>query len=118
MDVFTIESNLGKGAQHIVGKLANGLLIKYPHNKGLLWDRSTSETAQKDLAIHRNWENPIPETEVLDQPTIDNGAEIVKPPYALLTEEVRGRVFRELDLQKSVVRDQVAELLKKSNTGS
>lgn len=114
MKRFTIESNIGRGAQHIVGKLKDGLIIKYPHWAGRTWDISTTETVKRDLAIHKKWGIPIPETSVVDSPEIDTGSATIKPPYAILIEEIRGRILREADLADNDIREQLAELVKRS----
>jgi hypothetical protein len=115
---------IGRGAQHVVGRLrdrknrsgqsSEGRLIKYPHWTGRRWDVSTPATVQKDLAIHRAYSTPIPETSVVIEPTIDDGHSIVKPPYAILVEEIHGRTLREADLEDPAIREQFAELTRRS----
>jgi len=111
---FRIESDVGIGFQHKVGRLKNGLFIKYPHLLGRLWDLSTADTVKKDLAIHREWGTPIPETSVVYHPEIETGETTVNPPYAILSQEIRGRVLRELDLANPNIMEQVVDLVRRS----
>lgn len=108
--MFNIESPVGSGAQHHVGRLGDGLLIKYPHSKGRYWDDSTYQTVMGDLRTHEDYGTPIPETRVIRQPLIDDGKAIIAVPYAIITEEVRGRVFREADLADEGIREQIHKL--------
>lgn len=112
--MFSVVTTIGSGAQHIVGRLEDSQLIKYPHWKGRRWDASTPETVSRDLAIHRAFGIPIPETRVISQPVIDNGKSIVRAPYAIITEEIKGRVFREADLEDDVIRQQIKNLTEAS----
>jgi hypothetical protein len=114
VDRFKIIENIGSGAQHIVGRLQNGLIIKYPHVLGRLWDLSTAATVEKDLARHKRWGTPIPETSVVYNPEIETDKETITPPYAILTREIRGRVLRELDLADPGIREQMTDLVKRS----
>jgi hypothetical protein len=114
MERFTLESKIGRGAQHVVGRLRDGILIKYPHWKGRRWDASTHETVSSDLAVHKRIGTPIPETSVVGDAEIDDGKSLIKAPYAIITEEIRGRVFRESDLEDESIREQVAALTDRS----
>lgn len=114
METFKVKDPVGSGAQHIVGRLQNGLIIKYPHVFGKLWDISTARTVEKDLARHKQWGTPIPETSVVYEPEIENGDTTVTPPYAILTEEVKGRILREIDLDDPAIREQMTDLVKRS----
>ncbi len=117
---FEIEPRkIGRGAQHVVGRLRDkqqreGRLIKYPHWTGRRWDVSTPATVQKDLAIHQAYSTPIPETSLVIEPIIDDGQSIVKPPYAILVEEIHGRALREADLKDPSIREQFTELTRQS----
>jgi hypothetical protein len=125
---FEIEKMIGSGAQHMVGRLRNpstdtssekkpssgNRLIKYPHWTGRRWDVSTPQTVENDLAIHRRWGIPIPETDLVIEPAIDDGQNIVKPPYAIVVEEIHGRVLREADLADPAIREQFTEMTGRS----
>ncbi len=111
---FCIESDLNAGAQHNVGRIGRGMIIKYPHWSGRRWDLSTTETVKRDLAIHKKWNNPIPKTEVVDRPIIDDGTQILRPPYAIIIEEINGRVLQEADLADPDIREQFKDLIKNS----
>ena len=111
---FEIEKKIGRGAQHIVGRLRDGRLIKYPHWTGTRWDRSNAKTVGTDLSIHHEYDNPIPETSLVAAPTINDGQTIVRPPYAILLEEIRGRLLREVDFFNTSIREQFKTLLEHS----
>lgn len=110
MEKLTVVAMVGRGAQHIVGRLADGSLIKYPHRKGRIWDASDPKTVAGDLGIHAEYGIPIPETRVISRPVIDDGKSIIKAPYAIITEEIKGRVFRESDLADGGIREQIGKL--------
>jgi hypothetical protein len=114
MSDFEVVAQIGKGSQHIVGELEDGRLIKYTHWKGWLWDKSTFETVRKDMQTLINFGIPIPETDVVKDPVIDTGRSKIKRPYAILAERIRGRVFREIDLENESIQGQITEILKKS----
>lgn len=98
----------------MVGKLKNGLLIKYPHLAGRLWDLSTADTVEENLLIHEKWGTPIPETSVVYYPQIETASAVINPPYAILSEEIKGRVLREIDLADSGIREQMTDLVRRS----
>ena len=114
MSIYEVKSIFGKGSQHKVGRLGEGKLIKWPYWKGQLWDNSTYETASRDLRTLKEWGVPVPEAEVVRDPVLENGSSIIEPPYAILIDEVRGRIFRELDLVDEGVSEQILEIVKKS----
>jgi len=111
---YSVESELGKGAQHNVGRIGNKKLIKYPHLWGRLWDKSNADTVRNDLDLHKEWNLPIPEAFVIANPIIDTGKKIVRPPYAIIIEEVAGRVFREVDLDNPTIKDHVTDITERS----
>jgi len=111
---FRMKSRVGRGAQHIVGEIGDGRLIKYPHWTGKKWDISTADTVQKDLDIHHKFGTPIPETRVVLEPDIDDGKKIISPPYAILVEKIRGRILREADLADTGIREQFKTLIERS----
>jgi len=110
MERFEIASTVGSGAQHHVGRLENGKLIKYPHWQGQRWDTSDYDSVTGDKRILDNYNIPIPETRVVREPTIDDGRSIIHAPYAIIAEEIRGRVFREVDLLDTKIREQVVKM--------
>lgn len=110
MERFEIASTVGSGAQHHVGRLENGKLIKYPHWQGRGWDNSDYNSVRGDLARLLEYDIPIPETRVVREPTIDDGHSIIHVPYAIIAEEIRGRVFREVDLLDPKIREQVVKM--------
>ena len=110
MERFEIASTVGSGAQHHVGRLENGKLIKYPHWQGQRWDTSDYDSVTGDKRILDNYNIPIPETRVVREPVIDNGHSIIRAPYAIIAEEIRGRVFREVDLLDPKIREQVVKM--------
>jgi len=112
--MFEVKSKFGSGGQHEVGKLEDNRLIKFPHKLGRLWEKSTAKTVEGDLKIHEEHNVPIPETEVVGQPTIDTGSKVIKPPYAIISEEISGRIFRELDLENPNIFEQFKRLLSTS----
>jgi len=87
------------------------MMIKYPHWSGRRWDLSTSETVRRDLAIHKQWNTPIPLAEVLENPEIDNGSQILTPPYAIIVEEIKGRILHEADLANPDISGQLKDLV-------
>ena len=110
MERFEIASTVGSGAQHHVGRLENGKLIKYPHWQGRGWDNSDYNSVRGDLARLLEYDIPIPETRVVREPVIDDGHSIIRAPYAIIAEEIRGRVFREVDLLDPKIREQVVKM--------
>jgi hypothetical protein len=110
MERFEIASTVGSGAQHHVGRLENGKLIKYPHWQGQRWDTSDYDSVTGDKRILDNYNIPIPETRVVREPVIDNGHSIIRAPYAIIAEEIRGRIFREVDLSNPKIREQVVKM--------
>ena len=93
-----------------MGRLENGKLIKYPHWQGQRWDTSDYDSVTGDKRILDNYNIPIPETRVVREPVIDNGHSIIRAPYAIIAEEIRGRVFREVDLLDPKIREQVVKM--------
>ncbi len=112
---FRLKSIVGRGAQNIVGRLEDDdRLIKFPHWTGARWDKSSAKSILGDLGIHLRRSNPIPETSVVTEPTIDFGRKIIKPPFAVLAEEIRGKALREADLVNPDIKDQFSTLIKTS----
>lgn len=115
MSVFQVSEWIGQGAQHRVGRMKDGPLIKVPREVLITWDKSSARTVAEDLRLHQKWETPIPKTSVISKPSIhDEEGEHQLYPYGILSEEVQGKIFQEIDLNTAAVRDQICELLEKS----
>lgn len=117
MSVFQVSEWIGQGAQHRVGRIEGGPLIKVPRKVLITWDKSSARTVAEDLRLHQDWEIPIPKTSVISRPSVhDDEGEHQLYPYGILSEEVQGKIFQEIDLQTTAVREQISELLHKSLT--
>ncbi len=114
MEKLKIDRWLGKGAQHYVGLSPHGEVIKYPHRGGKYWDKSTAETVTRDLGIMEDYQVNIPETSVLRDLSIQTPEDLISTHYAIIAEEIRGEVLREINITNPIIKAQFKSLLEKS----
>lgn len=106
------------GAQHRVAELEGkpGRLIKVPHKKGRLWDRATHATVQTDIQRLIEAQIQLPGNIKIHGPSLvtDKEGGSNQYPYAIEMNWVDGRVFREIDLEDPVLKEQMSAALEAS----
>lgn len=107
---FCPKLELGGGAEHHVGVLDQGTLIKWP-KPGTKVSRKPASTMKEHLDLLAALDVRMPETQVIANPEIVLPTGSVHVPYCMLARRVEGRPFTRADVARPEIRRDLAVVI-------